>query len=63
MSIEPKKQLTGIVIRPDGTVPFDDNVHPDVRAHALLWCMEQGYTVSPMGQNLKIHNWKPDHKA
>jgi hypothetical protein len=60
---EPKKQLTVIVIRADGTVPFDDDYHLDVRANALTWLMDQGHTVSPIHgtKHLKVHDWKPAH--
>jgi hypothetical protein len=61
--VEPTKQMTGIVIRADGTIPFEPGTHPEVKANALLWCMQNGHTVSPIeGGHLRIHNWKPDHK-
>ena len=62
---DPVPSLTGIVIRADGTIPFEPGTHPEVRANALLWCMEKGHTVSPLdGGHLKIHNWKaPAAKA
>jgi hypothetical protein len=64
MSADPQPKLTGIVIRADGTVPFDAEVDPAVRAAALVWCMANDYTVSPIKgtSSFKIHNWKPPHQ-
>ena len=46
--MQPKVAMVGIIIRKDGTVPFDDDVHPDVRAHILSHLSSQGHTIAPM---------------
>lgn len=63
---DPGKQITGLVIRADGTIPFDPGCHPQVRANALLWCIDNGHTVGPHPDNpnhLMIRNWKANHPA
>lgn len=58
--MEPKKSLVGIVIRADGTVPFDDDCHPHVRAQILQHLTDQGHIYHPVKgtKNIKIQNWK-----
>lgn len=50
----------GIVIRTDGTVPFDDGVHPDVRTKILKALAQQGHVFDdvPGTSHVKIRNWK-----
>jgi len=57
---EPKKQLIGVIIRADGTVPFDDDCHPDIRAHILAHLADHGHTVEPVEgtRHVKIKGWK-----
>ena len=59
--MEPQKQLFGIVIRADGTVPFDDDCDPTVRANILAHLMDNGHAVSLVkGTNHAIiTDWKP----
>lgn len=59
--MEPKKVAVGVVIRPDGTVPFDEPHDPEVRRHILEHLVAQGHQVSAIGKgpHLKIHNWVP----
>lgn len=72
------KQLIGVVIRADGTVPFDeipadtpeehrgrierDRAH--VRAEIMAYLIDQGHTVEPIEgtKHVRIRNWKPPHK-
>lgn len=58
-------QMVGVVIRADGTVPFDEGCHPSVRAAILAHLADQGHTVSPVHgtKHVRIHNWKPPTKA
>lgn len=53
----------GIVIRPDGTVPFDEDVHPISKERILGALAAAGMTVGPH-PNIKgahkIHDWHPD---
>lgn len=37
----------GIVIRADGSVPFDDDIHPDHKAHMIAHLVSQGHHVEP----------------
>lgn len=46
--MEQTKQLYGIVVRADGTVPFDEGVDPATKADMLLYLISQGYQVSPI---------------
>lgn len=58
---EPNKQLTGIIIRADGTVPFDEGLDPDVRAHIIAYITDQGVAFDPVpGTNsIKLRDWVP----
>lgn len=50
----------GVVIRRDGTVPFDDDVHPAVKAAIHQHLLDEGHTVSEIeGGHLKVENWTP----
>lgn len=55
------KSLLGVVIRKDGTVPFDDNCHADVRYACLDHLTEQGheYVSIPGTKHVRIKNWAP----
>lgn len=59
--MEPKKALVGVVIRADGTVPFDDDCHPDVRAAIMVHLADNGHTIEPVKgtRHVKIKDWKP----
>ena len=59
--MEPQNQLFGIVIRADGTVPFDDDCDPAVRAATIAHLMDNGHAVSLVkGTNhAMIADWKP----
>lgn len=46
--MEPKPQMIGVVIRADGTVPFDDDCHPHVRGQILAHLADLGHTVAPI---------------
>lgn len=58
---EPAKAMVGVVIRKDGTVPFDDDVHPEVRAAILEHLEKEGHKVSDVKgtAHVKIKGWKP----
>lgn len=45
MSQDQKPVMIGIVVRKDGTVPFDADVHPDVKAHILAHLVGRGHHV------------------
>jgi hypothetical protein len=53
------KRLVGIVIRADGTVPFDDDVTEEHRAQTLAWLTDNGHThaVVPGTRHVKIARW------
>lgn len=55
------KTLLGVVIRRDGTVPFDDGCHADVRRACLDHLREQGYVFEdiPGTKHVRIKNWAP----
>jgi len=52
-------QFVGVVIRKDGTVPFDAGCHPAVRDHILAHLKAQGHELEAIeGTNhVKIKNW------
>jgi len=58
--MEPKKQIHALVIRKDGTVPFDDDVPEDHRAHYLAFLADNGHTVEPIEgtRHVRIKGWK-----
>ena len=53
-------QGVGVVIRADGTVPFDDDCHPLVKAAIIQHLTDEGHTLThhPEG-HLTIHGWTP----
>jgi hypothetical protein len=53
------KKLTGIVIKADGTVPFDKDVDPAVKHAAIDWMQANGHDFEnvPGTPHLKIKNW------
>lgn len=58
---------TGVVVKKDGSVPFDDGVHPDLKTHILGWLAEQGHElfVHPNTGQHTIRGWEsgmPLHK-
>lgn len=62
----PEKALLGIVIKKDGTVPFDEGYSPELRAHTIAVLFDQGHKVSavPGTPHLKIADWDhPNGKA
>jgi hypothetical protein len=40
--------MVAVVIRKDGTVPFDDDCHPQVRLHILDHLAEHGHCLEPV---------------
>ena len=50
----------GVVIRKDGTVPFDDDVHPEVRAAVIAHLVDKGHVLVavPNTKHLRIENYK-----
>lgn len=56
------KQLVGIVIHADGTVPFEDDVAPHIRGQMLSHLMDHGAELSPIPgvRHVKIKNWTPE---
>lgn len=58
---DPQTHLVGIVIKPDGTVPFDHDCHPEVRKHIIAFLADNGNTIVPVdGTNhVRIHGWTP----
>jgi hypothetical protein len=57
--MDPKKIVVGIVIRADGTVPFDDDVPEANKAATLKHLIDEGHSVAPVeGTNhYKIAVW------
>lgn len=55
--------MVGVIIRADGTVPFDDDCHPHVREAILKHLDAKGHKVIITDGIVKIHGWKPPHKA
>jgi len=58
-----KKIAVGIVIRADGTVPFDDDPSEEaahIRAHILAHLADKGHTVEPIHgtRHVRIKDWK-----
>lgn len=54
-------QMVGVVIRKDGTVPFDEGVDPTVRLHIFVHLTAQGHSVDsvPGTPHLRIRDYKP----
>jgi hypothetical protein len=55
------KQGFGIVIRADGSVPFEDDVHPDHKAHMIAHLVSQGHHCEPHRHHkghFFVKNWK-----
>lgn len=52
----------GVVVRKDGTVPFDDGVHPAVKAEIIRHLNAKGHTLThhPEG-HITIHNFDPEN--
>lgn len=64
MSDDTNRQLHGVVIRADGTVPFDADVPEHHRERTLRWLAEQGHTIKdvPGTRHVQIQNWTaPNH--
>ena len=53
--------LGPIVVRRDGTVPFDDDLHPDHKAWMIGQLVEAGHNVK-VGENgtVQIQNYGPE---
>lgn len=51
----------GVVVRKDGTVPFDEDVPPHVRDTVLKHLADRGHTVEPVAgtRHYRIKNWTP----
>lgn len=63
--MELKKQLVGIVIRADGTVPFEDDVPDEIRSHILTHLVGHGAHIHPVDgtRHVKIANHSPELMA
>lgn len=50
-----------VVIRKDGTVPFDDDCPAHVRAATLAYLTDEGHAYEPVHgtKHVRIRNWKP----
>ena len=55
--MEPKKQLVGVVVRADGTVPFDPGLSSAVKSHIIEWLLAQDFEFDVVPEGLKIKNW------
>lgn len=55
-----KRQLAGIVIRKDGTVPFDNDVPEHHREQTIRQLAEWGYTLKdvPGTRHVMVQGWK-----
>lgn len=58
--MEPDKKLIGIVIRADGTVPFDDEVSHEHRSQTITHLIDSGNEIKtiPNSRHIRIKNWK-----
>lgn len=56
--MKPKLTMVGIVIRPDGTVPFEDGF--EYRAEVLEHLTNKGHTLEPIHgtKHVRIKDWK-----
>lgn len=60
-----KQAHVGIVIRPDGEVPFDDDCHPDVRDAIISHLVNEGHELHAFAvpgkahKHLRIKTWPP----
>ncbi len=56
----PDKSMVGVVIRADGTVPFDDDCPDHVRSHILAHLTDVGHTFSKVEdtKHVRLHNWQ-----
>lgn len=63
MTIDPKPMIHAVVIRADGTVPFDDSVPEENRLQTIGWLFDQGHAMTIVAgtRHVKITNWKKDH--
>ncbi len=52
--------MIGMVIRKDGTVPFDEDVPNNVQMHILGTLVAAGHDIHPVKgtKNFKINDWK-----
>ena len=59
MSQDPKPTAVGIIIRKDGTVPFDDDFPDHLREHVIRHLSEQGHTLKSVEgtRHMQIQNW------
>lgn len=64
MTHDTHKQLLGIVIRADGTVPFDEGLHPTHRAAMLAHLTDLGHSYDPVEgtRHVRIRDWTPPAK-
>lgn len=65
MSSDYQPTGTGVVIKADGTVPFDEDCHPLVKGEICAWLTAIGHTFTahPEG-HLQIHDYNAvDHCA
>lgn len=55
----------GIVIRADGTIPFDEGFHPDHQELVLGHLLQEGHDLvkDPETGGWKIANWTPPDAA
>lgn len=54
------KPFLAVVIRKDGTVPFDDDVSASDRAHMIAHLADQGHQLEPVAgtRHMKVKNFK-----
>lgn len=59
-----KQAHVGVVIRKDGTVPFDDDCGDEVRSAIHTWLIDQGHQIESFDhpgkkhKHLRIKNWQ-----
>lgn len=44
----------GVVIRADGTVPFDDDLHPDHKNAIVTHLIAMGHTLEPHPEGVRL---------
>lgn len=61
MTDNTQKVMVGIVVKADGSVPFDEGVNPQVKTHILGFLVEQGHElfIHPTTGLHTIRDWKP----
>lgn len=63
--MDPIKQIAAVVIRKDGTVPFDEHVPDHVREHMIRHLAQMGHTIQDVAgsRNVMLAGFNPEaHK-